>query len=59
MDKVPMLNAATIRCIQPNTLVRFRGMVQDMLGNEFYVGAYKVLITLLNPSLLLNLPLFP
>lgn len=54
-----MLNAATIRCIQPNSLVRFRGMVQDMLGNEFYVGAYKVLITLLNPSLLLNLPLFP
>ncbi|KAK9167966.1 hypothetical protein Syun_000106 [Stephania yunnanensis] len=26
---------------QPNSLVRFRGMVQDMLGNEFYVGAFK------------------
>ncbi|KAL0013538.1 hypothetical protein SO802_000607 [Lithocarpus litseifolius] len=26
---------------QPNTLARFRGMIQDMLGNEFYVGAFK------------------
>lgn len=28
--------------MQPKTLVRFRGMIQDMLGNEFYAGAYKV-----------------
>ncbi|XWS74486.1 hypothetical protein CRYUN_Cryun01aG0002200 [Craigia yunnanensis] len=27
--------------IQPYSLVRYRGMIQDMLGNEFYVGAYK------------------
>ncbi|XP_061997947.1 mini-chromosome maintenance complex-binding protein [Rosa rugosa] len=41
LSQVPILNSSTIRWIQPNTLVRFRGMVQDMLGNELYVGAYK------------------
>nr|GMC94318.1 mini-chromosome maintenance complex-binding protein [Ipomoea batatas]GMC96630.1 mini-chromosome maintenance complex-binding protein [Ipomoea batatas] len=41
LSQVPMLNPSTIRWIQPHTLVRFRGMIQDMLGNEFYVGAYK------------------
>ncbi|XP_027338865.1 mini-chromosome maintenance complex-binding protein isoform X2 [Abrus precatorius] len=41
LSQVPVLTPATIRCVKPNTLVRFRGMIQDMLGNEFYVGAYK------------------
>ncbi|OWM69883.1 mini-chromosome maintenance complex-binding protein [Punica granatum] len=41
LSQVPVLNAKTIRYLQPNTLVRFRGMIQDMLGNEFYAGAYK------------------
>ncbi|XP_022134341.1 mini-chromosome maintenance complex-binding protein isoform X2 [Momordica charantia] len=41
LSKVPILNASSARWVQPNTLVRFRGMIQDMLGNEFYVGAYK------------------
>ncbi|CAK7339947.1 unnamed protein product [Dovyalis caffra] len=41
LSQVPILNGATINWIKPNTLVRFRGMIQDMLGNEFYVGAYK------------------
>ncbi|XP_028958164.1 mini-chromosome maintenance complex-binding protein-like isoform X2 [Malus domestica] len=40
LSQVPLLNSASIRWVQPNTLVRFRGMIQDMLGNEFYVGAY-------------------
>lgn len=39
---MPLLNPSTIKWVQPNTLVRFRGMIQDMLGNEFYIGAYKV-----------------
>ncbi|PON91752.1 Mini-chromosome maintenance complex-binding protein [Trema orientale] len=43
---VPILDHKSIRWIQTNTLVRFRGMIQDMLGNEFYVGAYKVLLKL-------------
>ncbi|XP_050211236.1 mini-chromosome maintenance complex-binding protein isoform X2 [Mercurialis annua] len=41
LSQVPILNPASLKWIQPNTLVRFRGMIQDMLGNEFYVGAYK------------------
>ncbi|XVF81935.1 hypothetical protein PTKIN_Ptkin16aG0002400 [Pterospermum kingtungense] len=41
LSQVPILNPKTIRWIRPNTLVRYRGMIQDMLGNEFYVGAYK------------------
>ncbi|CAK9326302.1 unnamed protein product [Citrullus colocynthis] len=41
LSKVPILNASSVKWVQPNTLVRFRGMIQDMLGNEFYVGAYK------------------
>lgn len=42
--QVPLLSPSTIKWVQANTLVRFRGMVQDMLGNEFYVGTYKVYI---------------
>ncbi|KAF3433282.1 hypothetical protein FNV43_RR24384 [Rhamnella rubrinervis] len=41
LSQVPILNHKTIKWVQPNTLVRFRGMIQDMLGNEFYAGAYK------------------
>ncbi|CAN4076304.1 unnamed protein product [Withania somnifera] len=41
LSQVPFLNPSTMTWLQPNTLVRFRGMIQDMLGNEFYVGAYK------------------
>ncbi|XWS65611.1 hypothetical protein CRYUN_Cryun05aG0128500 [Craigia yunnanensis] len=41
LSQVPILNPKTMRWVQPNSLVRYRGMIQDMLGNEFYVGAYK------------------
>lgn len=41
LSQVPLLNSKTMRWVQPNSLVRYRGMIQDMLGNEFYVGAYK------------------
>ncbi|MFS7961045.1 putative mini-chromosome maintenance complex-binding protein [Helianthus anomalus] len=41
LNQVPMLTPSTVKRVQPNSLVRFRGMIQDMLGNEFYVGAYK------------------
>ncbi|XP_028778888.1 mini-chromosome maintenance complex-binding protein isoform X2 [Neltuma alba] len=41
LSRVPVLTPATLRWVQPNTLVRFRGMIQDMIGNELYVGAYK------------------
>ncbi|XP_059666822.1 mini-chromosome maintenance complex-binding protein-like isoform X2 [Cornus florida] len=41
LSQVPIVNPANLKWVQPNTLVRFRGMIQDMLGNELYVGAYK------------------
>jgi len=41
--QVPVLNASNLGLVKPNTLVRYRGMVQDMLGNEYYIGAFKVL----------------
>ncbi|KAK4766274.1 hypothetical protein SAY87_007916 [Trapa incisa] len=41
LSQVPILDEKTIHYLQPNTLVRLRGMIQDMLGNEFYAGAYK------------------
>ncbi|KZV51929.1 hypothetical protein F511_09193 [Dorcoceras hygrometricum] len=41
LSQVPMLSPSTLKWVLPNSLVRFRGMIQDMLGNEFYVGAYK------------------
>ncbi|KAL2610591.1 hypothetical protein R1flu_029164 [Riccia fluitans] len=39
--QVPEINSTPLSAISPNTLVRFRGMVQDMFENEFYVGCYK------------------
>ncbi|XP_025887506.1 mini-chromosome maintenance complex-binding protein [Solanum lycopersicum] len=38
---VRVLNPASIARLKSNNLVRFRGMIQDMLGNELYVGMYK------------------
>ncbi|XP_027942677.1 mini-chromosome maintenance complex-binding protein [Vigna unguiculata] len=41
ISQVPLLTPTSIRFLRPHTLVRYRGMIQDMPGNEFYVGAYK------------------
>ncbi|KAJ0605272.1 putative mini-chromosome maintenance complex-binding protein [Helianthus annuus] len=38
---VPILTHSTVKWVQANLSVRFRGMIQDMLGNECYVGPYK------------------
>lgn len=39
--RIPELNSVKLDSIQPNSLVRFRGMVQDMFETEFYIGAFK------------------
>ncbi|KAJ0677444.1 putative mini-chromosome maintenance complex-binding protein [Helianthus annuus] len=39
--RVPILTHSTVKWVQANSLVRFHGVIQDMLGNECYVGAYK------------------
>ncbi|KAH7672495.1 Mini-chromosome maintenance complex-binding protein [Dioscorea alata] len=41
LSQVPILDASSRQWIQPNSLVRFRGMVQDMLGKELYIGAFQ------------------
>ncbi|ONM04996.1 Ripening-related protein grip22 [Zea mays] len=40
--RVQVLDSSNLGLIKPDTLVRYRGMVQDMLGNEYYIGAFKV-----------------
>lgn len=39
--RIPELNSVKLDSIQTNSLVRFRGMVQDMFETEFYIGAFK------------------
>uniref|UniRef100_A0A8C4Q7A1 Mini-chromosome maintenance complex-binding protein n=1 Tax=Eptatretus burgeri TaxID=7764 RepID=A0A8C4Q7A1_EPTBU len=43
MMQVPSLNDVPLHLLQPNCLVRFRCMVQDMFDPEFYAGVYEVL----------------
>lgn len=40
--QIPSLNDTSLHSLKPNTLVRFRCMVQDMYDPEFYLGAYEV-----------------
>ncbi|CAK9260337.1 unnamed protein product [Sphagnum jensenii] len=39
--KVPEINSVQLDSLPVNSLVRFRGMVQDMFDVEYYIGAYK------------------
>ncbi|CAI5472935.1 unnamed protein product [Closterium sp. Yama58-4] len=41
IDKVPEINSVGVDHVPVGSLVRFRGMVQDMWGTEFYQGLYK------------------
>lgn len=43
------VNSGPLDAIPVNSLVRFRGMVQDMFDIEYYIGAYKA-STCLNPK---------
>ncbi|NXE84781.1 MCMBP protein, partial [Cochlearius cochlearius] len=38
---VPSLNDVPVHYLKPNSLVKFRCMVQDMFDPEFYVGVYE------------------
>uniref|UniRef100_A0A251V622 Putative mini-chromosome maintenance complex-binding protein n=1 Tax=Helianthus annuus TaxID=4232 RepID=A0A251V622_HELAN len=42
VSQVSILTHSTVKWAQANLLVRFCGMIQGMLGNECYVGPYKV-----------------
>ncbi|XP_052263772.1 mini-chromosome maintenance complex-binding protein-like [Dreissena polymorpha] len=39
---IPSLNDSSLHTLKPNSLVRFRCMVQDMFDPEFYLGSYEV-----------------
>lgn len=41
-DAIPLLNYAPLHELRDNTLVRFRGMIQDMLDPEIYLERYEV-----------------
>jgi len=38
--QVPSLEVTSVDQLPPNSLVRFRGMIQDMQNPEYYLGAY-------------------
>lgn len=40
--QVPSLNDTPLHTLKPNSLVRFRCMVQDIYDPEFYLGLYQV-----------------
>ena len=43
LDQAPVLTKSLVRSgkLKPNTLVRYRGMVQDMFDPEYYLGLYN------------------
>ncbi|KAK7079339.1 hypothetical protein SK128_013886 [Halocaridina rubra] len=42
LNKIPWVNETPLHHLRPNQLVRFRGMIQDMFDNEFYLDIYEV-----------------
>ncbi|GLD48831.1 mini-chromosome maintenance complex-binding protein, partial [Lates japonicus] len=38
---VPSLNDVPLHYLKPNSLVKFRCLIQDMFDPEFYMGAYE------------------
>ncbi|XP_065649381.1 mini-chromosome maintenance complex-binding protein isoform X5 [Hydra vulgaris] len=41
--KIPLVNEVPLELIPPNSLVRFKAMVQDMFDPEFYFGQYETI----------------
>ena len=40
--QIPSLNDTPLHILKPNSLVRYRCMIQDMFDPEFYLGIYEV-----------------
>ncbi|XP_033756608.1 mini-chromosome maintenance complex-binding protein-like isoform X2 [Pecten maximus] len=45
MSWIPSLNDTPLHTLRPNSLVRYRCMIQDMYDPEFYLGSYEVVDT--------------
>ncbi|XP_018566587.1 mini-chromosome maintenance complex-binding protein [Anoplophora glabripennis] len=43
MDKIPLLNVNELHHLKDTTLVRFRGMVQDMHSPEYYLEKFEII----------------
>ncbi|XP_041476433.1 mini-chromosome maintenance complex-binding protein-like [Lytechinus variegatus] len=41
-QRIPSLNHTPLHTLKPNSLVRYRCMVQDMFDPEYYLGVYEV-----------------
>merc|ERR1712030_228292 len=41
-SQIPWYNSVPLECLPPNSMVRFRGMIQDMMDPEFYLATYTV-----------------
>ena len=41
LSQVPSLNDVPLHYMKPNSLVKFRCLIQDMFDPEFYMGAYE------------------
>lgn len=39
--QVPSLNDVPLHYLKPNSLVKFRCLIQDMFDPEFYMGVYE------------------
>lgn len=39
--QVPSLNDVPLHYLKPNSLVKFRCLIQDMFDPEFFMGAYE------------------
>lgn len=40
-SQVPSLNDVPLHYLKPNSLVKFRCLIQDMFDPEFYMGVYE------------------
>lgn len=41
-SQIPCINNVSVENIKPNSLVQYKGMIQDMFDPEFYLGKYEV-----------------
>ena len=44
-DCIPCINYLPLQSFGDGTLIRYRGMIQDMLNPEFYAPTYSILNT--------------
>ncbi|CAL4089600.1 unnamed protein product, partial [Meganyctiphanes norvegica] len=42
LKKLPWINETPLHRLRPNQVVRFRGVIQDMFDNEFFLDTYEV-----------------